>query len=611
MSTNLTKKQQSLFVHFSNKENDKVTLALKHFLWEMNFYYGDLYRIFIYLKTSVFYEHFSILFKNIGPFGTFQQFKTFFKNVSVRDLLGCTVEEFPGDRVELTYSVFTMEEIEDVVSKINITPSISLCELFFELIPTDGGILQSTTLYQDPSLAMFAGGKDNKPIRAFIEQSFRESGVEIKKKPESVFIFPTDWITKSFKLFINILCFGFGFSEIEYVKSSSSSLKSIRQAPTNPVFGRLVDFFKDKKSFNILTLNLASFYKEVCGVSMDAFIQSRKDQFNLFLRFLFTIDANVATPHPRFNQHVEHFVLAFMRVIGASLDGIQVQAVIKSGLPRINDETKQFIVCSSVATGRSCRKQDCQFLHTNTPDYGIVSTHKGNVIILCLPQQFDKKPPKKSIFNEKLFRSELITVEPNAVAGGGEGSFGPEPHAVARGGSFGPEPHAVARGGSFGPEPLAVARGGSFGPEPLAVARGGSFGPEPLAVAGGGSAKPEPLAVAREGSAKPEPLAVAREGSAKPELCTVSRGFSFGPEPLAVASGGSAKPELCAVASGGDEDYDPNDPQLKKLFSLYPLDNGVDGTISDRMMAIFHNLSSDNDDMALLAALVVRDMVGK
>jgi hypothetical protein len=49
---------------------------------------------------------------------------------------------------------------------------------------------------------------------------------------------------------------------------------------------------------------------------------------------------------------------------------------------------------------------------------------------------------------------------------------------------------------------------------------------------------------------------------------------------------------------------------LKKRFSLYPLDNSVHGSMSDRVMQRFSTLSSP-DDMALLAAFVVHNMVRK
>ena len=459
MSEPLTPQQYNhrIYVYFS-LDRDDVSQAFTRFLRVMNFYTGDLLKIYDTVKEPMFYESFSILFGNFGPFGTFQKFRAFFENASMNGLLNCDVEEFPNGIVYLSSETLSSERIVNIISEIKFTRCITLHEVFFNLLPIEGGPVDGAFLYQSPSLKLFAGGPHNKGLRIIIEDEFKTSGVEIQKTPQMTLVFPENWMKDSLSQFIARLVEKLGFSEIECVAESSKE-----DIPTlqNQSFLRLTNFFTRNAEISLNSLNSRKFYEKVCGVSEDAFMGSIKDQYNLFLRYLFTINKGVATPHRYFNAHVEHFVIAFMNVIGASLEGIQVQAVMKSGPEWIHGDQRKHMVCSSVATGKDCIKQKCDFLHMKTHDYGIVTSDTGLVFTVCLNSKFDKNPTKKSVFNENLLKS-------------GRGSAKPEPRAVACGGSAKPEPRAVACGSFSKPEPRTFAGGGSAKPEPRAVAGGGS-----------------------------------------------------------------------------------------------------------------------------------------
>jgi hypothetical protein len=408
---------------------------------------GSINKIYSDLSETKIFKTYNVLFSDIAPLGTFEKFKYFFMNLALQGILEYDVEVF-GEDVNICFPKLSIDQINELVSKIGITRSITLQELFIQVFPIEtGGDITGADLYQNRTLLAFAGGKLKKPIRAFIEGALLDSGVKIQKTPQSTFVFPMNWGICELSLFVSQLCETFGISEIPYV--DDSSLKHDVLHSTNKAFLSLVKLF-DNQSFNISSLNHQSFYKGICGVSKDAFMKSMKELFDLYLKFMFTINGNVATAHPNFNLHVKHFVLAFMKVIGASLEGIQVQGIIKSGPEWIYGGQTMHMVCSSVAIGRDCRKPKCNFLHMNTFNYGIVSTSTGLVFTLCLEETFDNKPTKRSVFNDKLLKNSIITVESQAVAGGC--SANPESRAVAGGGSFKPESRAVAGGGSFKPE---------------------------------------------------------------------------------------------------------------------------------------------------------------
>ena len=604
MSERPTQKQQPqslIYAHYSLNEDD-VIQALTYLLYVMNFYKGDLSKIYNTVKDKMFYGIFSILFGDIGPFGTFQKFNEFFENASMHGLLRCDVEVFHDGIFEFSCGTLSNAQIEELISKIKITGCISLHEVFYGIIPTVGGSIDGASLYKNPSLKRFAGGHCNKILRTTIEGVLSEFGVEIQKTPHMIIVFPENWMKEHFSHFIKRLVENLGFSEIEYVAESSSSivesfLPMIQLK--NIVFNTLVNFFKSHANFKLILFNTDPFAK-LCGVEKISIMNKKKISFFLFMKFFFTIEKDVATPHQRFHEHIDHFVVAFMKLIGACVNGIDIQAVIKSGHNYVKDKTKKMIVCSSVATGQTCRSiQRCSFLHSKTTDYGLITSHTGNVMVVCRETQtFDKTPSQKNIFKSKFFKEGIVSLESSDAVSCNDMSSSSNTCAVARGGgcSAKPETRAVARGGgcSAKPETRAVAHGGgcSAKPETLAVARGGgcSAKPETRAVAGGG-----------ECSAKPETLAVAGGGecSAKPETLAVAGGCSAKPETLAVAGGCSAIPKHKAEAS-----LKPPQPPHESE------DDGKHGSETDRIMRQFRTLT-DPTDMAQLTAFVVRNRQNK
>jgi hypothetical protein len=556
-----------------SNDHEYVRKGLTGLFLELNFNprIMDFQEFYRSLKDKDFFPSLSILFLKIGgPFLTFETFKAFFENLYLAGLLEFDMEEYCGI-VEVRFLTMSKLNIEKLVSQIKIVSAISLIQVFSHLsgMLTGGPITWLDLYNRNPSFKSFfeGNGKDKMELRNIVENTFREYGVAVENNPHLSFTFPPNWgNTKTFLSFVSKLVSTIGFEMIRYVSDTSEE-----EGPVKPVelFKRLTRLFSGLKCFQIELITDLNFLRPLYDVSQTSPGQ-KKQIFALLVRFCFIIDNGIATPHPYFHVHVEHFVVAFMKIIGSSLEGVRVEGTIKSGPKWVHEDGKKRIVCSSVATGKDCRKREtCRFLHSDM-EYGIMTTHCGKVFIVCRENaKFDRTPPTNSILCYK-FDDGMV--------------------------SFNSTDHDT-RGCSAKSETRAVAGGFSAKPEPHAVARGGSAKSETRAVAGGCSANPELCTVARGGSANPELCAIAREGSAKPE-------------PHAVARGGSANPELCAVARGGDEDYDPNDPRLKKRFSLYPLDNSVHGSMSDRVMQRFSTLSSP-DDMALLAAFVVHNMVRK
>ena len=484
MSAYLTKeKQHYIFAHFS-LDGDMVIDALSKLLCVMSFYNEtDLRILYNIMKDCKFYEEFSILFENIGPFGTFQKFKVFFQNALRSGLLEFDLEEFSNGIVEFSWKILSNAQIKELISKIEITKCISLHEVFFLRFPTSGGSIDGASLYQCPRLKLFAGGHQKKDLRHMIEGELINCGVEIQKTPQMTLVFPEHWMKEHFSKFITQLVENIGFSEIEYVAESSSIdsfRKEIAQSDVqhSNVFNHLSVLFMSNNTIDLSFLNTAKF-ATVCGVPTENICAVKKEIFGLFVKFLFEIENGVAHPHPSFYEHVDHFVVAFMKLIGACLNGIVIQAVIKSGPKWVfSDKTPKVKVCASVAMmGQRCRKiEKCSFLHTETTDYGIITSHTGNLMVVCKKTQpFDKTPSKSEIFYPNFLKDGIISFESSdTVSHGGEFSAESETCAVAHGGSADPETRVVAGGGSAEPRARVVAGGGSADPETRVVARGGS-----------------------------------------------------------------------------------------------------------------------------------------
>ena len=448
-----TQKQQNsiLFVHYCLIDNLKIVIeGLFNLFLELNFNprIMDFQKFYDSLKDKDFFPSLSILFLKIGgPFLTFETFKAFFDNLYLAGLLEFDMEEYEG-KVEVRFLTLSKIKIGELVSQIKIVSSISLIQVFSHLSGLlIGGPITWLDLYnRDPSLKSFLDGKgkDKNELRNIVEQLLQQYGVAVEKHPHVSFTFPPNWgNTRSLLSFVLKLVSTIGFSEIPYV---SDTLE--KESPVQPVelFERLTRLFSQLKKFNIPLITNLDFLKPLCEISQTS-QEQKKQIFALLVQFCFVIDNGIATPHPSFHIHVEHFVVAFMRISGVSLEGIQVQGTIKSGPTWVHKDGKKHIVCSSVATGKDCRNREtCRFLHSTTEN-GIITTHCGKVLVVCRENaKFDKTPPKSSLLCYN-FKSGMVSIDST--------------HPVARGDSADPRAHAVACGGSANPETRVVSCGGS------------------------------------------------------------------------------------------------------------------------------------------------------
>lgn len=263
--------------------------------------------------------------------------------------------------------------------------SISLIQVFSHLsgMLTGGPITWPDLYNRDPSLKSFLDGKgkDKLLFQNEVEKTFQAYGVAVEKHPHLSFTFPPNWgYTKSLLSFVLKLVSTIGFSEIPYI---SDTLEEESLVQPVELFEMLRRLFSKLKSIHINMITDLEFLKPLCEISQTS-REQKKQIFTLLLRFCFVIDNGIATPHPSFHKHVDHFVVAFMRISGVSLEGIQVQGTIKSGPTWVHKDGKKRIVCSSVATGKTClNEKTCKFLHSKT-DYGIMTTYCGKSLYCLL-----------------------------------------------------------------------------------------------------------------------------------------------------------------------------------------------------------------------------------
>jgi hypothetical protein len=483
MSNYPTKKQQNsvgkpsvgkpsvpsvLFVHYCLHEDwGNVRRGLFHLFLELNSNprIMDFRKFYESLEDNDIFPSLSILFLKIGgPFLSFEKFKAFFENLCLRGLLDFDIEEYNG-KVDVRFLTLSNTEIEELVSQIKIVSYIDLIQVLGNLswMFTGGPITWLDLYKQDPSLKSFFEGKDKKALRSLVEKAFENNGVTVTKLPQLSFTFPLDRnsVPKTLLSFVSNLVSSMGFSEIPYI-SGSSEEESVPDSTDENVFETLKRFFSSASSFRVPEISSLKFLSQTSP-------EQNKRIFALLLQFCFVINHDIATPHPSFHKHVDHFVVAFMRIIGASLEGVSVQGTIKSGPSWVHKSGKKHIVCSSVATGKNCRNaKTCTFLHSET-EYGIITTHCGKVFVVCREKaKFDKTPPKSSVLGYN-FKDGMVSIDST---------------------------HPVAHGGSAYPRALAVAGGGFVEPRALAVAGRGFVEPRALAVAGGGSADQETRVVA-------------------------------------------------------------------------------------------------------------------
>lgn len=449
-------------------DKEKIKEGLLFLFLEINFHLRimDFQKFYNSLKENDFFPSLSILFLNIGgPFLTFQKFKAFFENLCLQGLLDFDVEEYNG-MVEVRFPILSNTQIEELVSQIKIVSSISLNQVFVLLSGTlIGGPKTWIDLYNgDRSFQCFFKGKDKKELRSLMEKVFKNHGVTVSKLPHLSFLFPSNFSSvKSHVTFMLELVSEIGVDEIPYI-SGSFKEESDLASTDETVFYSLIKFFSSASSFKISEINL-----QVSEISPE----QRKQIFALLVRFCFVIQNDIATPHSNFSVHVDHFVVAFMRITGVSLEEVRVQGTIRSGPTWVHKGGKKHVVCSSVATLRDCRKaKTCRFLHSKT-EHGIITTHCGKVFVVCRDNaMFDKTPHESSILDYN-FKSGMVSIKSTHPVAC-EGFADPETHVVAGGGSAYQETQIFTRGGSAYQETHPVACGGSAEPETRVVAFGGS-----------------------------------------------------------------------------------------------------------------------------------------
>ena len=450
-----------LFVHHClDKDWGKVREGLNSLFQELKFNSRimDFLKFYDSLKDNDFFPTLSILFLKIGgPFLSFEKFKAFFENLCLRGLLDVDIEEYNGN-VEVRVQTLSNIQIEELISQIIIVSSISLYQVFVHLsgMLTGGPITWDDLYKRDPSFKSFFEGKDKKDLRSLMEKTFQKNGVTVSKLPHLSFTFPPNFGNQtSYISFVKHIVSTIGFEDITYI---SDTLEE--ESPVQPVelFKKLTKLFSQLKRIHIRLITDPNFLRPLCEISQTS-PEQKKLIFALLLRFCFVIENDIATPHQSFHKHIDHFLVAFMRIIGASLEGVRVQGTIRSGPNWVKDD-KMYIMCSSVATRKDCRNpKTCTFLHSET-EYGIITTHCGKVFVVCrVNSKFDKTPPKSSMLGYN-FKSGMVSIDST--------------HPVARGDSTYPRAHPVAGGGFPNPETLAVAGGGSAYQETLAVAGGGS-----------------------------------------------------------------------------------------------------------------------------------------
>ena len=390
----MTLQQMSLFyAHFSLKKTD-VCKALTDLFYELNFSSTNFEMTFRQLKGSNFHENLSILFSDIGPFGKYDRFKAFFINLNLSGLLQIDLEEFPNGDDEVHFPILSTNQIEDLGSKIEVIPSIQLAEVFLDRFLNDKDedkkrVVCLKALYKNRSLKKYFAGKT--PEKIYLQKQMEDSFVNnigfAERSPLLSFTLHENW-KSSFETFINALSSKLGVSEIPYVEDDlrcrEDEVSTAVPSP-NVSFEILKLYFKRNNVVDFGKLSSKEFCQSL-GIDQSLVKENWKYIFPVFLQFLFRIEKTRAISDKHFAAHVPHFVIAFMKALGLSLDGIQVLETIKSLPTNWEDDGKGrwVIVCSSSATGLKCKK-DCKFHHpTNkdTAEIGVITNTNGTVMVV-------------------------------------------------------------------------------------------------------------------------------------------------------------------------------------------------------------------------------------
>ena len=356
-----------ILAHFSLS---KITLKreLKFLFNELNL--QDNKNLFNGLRLSSSLEN---LFSDIGPFGTFEKFMAFMENLSKTDLLVMDIERF-ADLIEFQIPNISSQQIDDLVCQIEFIPAISLTEHFVQILPMKhGGSIHSSVVYCNINYTYWS----------MIVSAFNNNGVKLERSNHLILVFPKGWGKKYFSRFISELISIIGLSEIPY--SGEPFKKKEENSVQASVFELLMWYFCLYRTIVIRDLISQSFFNMI-GIEQPPIKIFGKKLFMLLLKFLFVIDNCVATSHPNFDNHLPHFVVAFMKLIDAPMEET-IKSRLRSGPHWVNSIDPKVIVCSSFATKKNCCKKTCKFLHpTNLKaEYGIITFADGNLMVVCTP----------------------------------------------------------------------------------------------------------------------------------------------------------------------------------------------------------------------------------
>lgn len=163
---------------------------------------------------------------------------------------------------------------------------------------------------------------------------------------------------------------------------------STQVASKTTMFGQLFDFFLrlPQIKYPATFLNNANLL-EILGMHQGQITpEMNKSFYKLLLEFWFSINPKLATRCSGFEDHLPHFILKLLTLLGRSVKGIEVEPLIRSGFPRRPNRT-EIMVCSSVGSGNAClRGEACRFLHPENQNVKIarISTAmNGKTFTVC------------------------------------------------------------------------------------------------------------------------------------------------------------------------------------------------------------------------------------
>jgi hypothetical protein len=113
-------------------------------------------------------------------------------------------------------------------------------------------------------------------------------------------------------------------------------------------------------------------FQEIIRISSKQITQQIIIEFtNLLRKYWFTITTSSVIPCSEFEKHLPHFILELMKLFGKSVEGIEVEPLIRSGLQK-NKKFPEIMLCSSVGSGIICKHgESCRFVHPDNKNIRI------------------------------------------------------------------------------------------------------------------------------------------------------------------------------------------------------------------------------------------------